>query len=100
MGHVMGFTAKSPSAGHATTVAATVLAPISWGTTYVTITQLLPDGRPLLVAAMRVVPAGLVLLIAGTIVSRWRPRGAEWWQTALLSIFNFGIFFPLLIAAV
>lgn len=78
----------------------TVLAPIAWGTSYVTITELLPDGRPLLVAAMRVVPAGVVLLIAGTIVSRWRPRGAEWWQTSTLALFNFGIFFPLLIVAV
>ena len=30
----------------------TVLAPVAWGTTYVTITQLLPAGRPLLVAAI------------------------------------------------
>ncbi|MEO8693728.1 MAG: EamA family transporter [Acidimicrobiales bacterium] len=96
----MDFATKSTSGARGSTVAATVLAPITWGTTYVTITELLPDGRPLLVASMRVVPAGLVLLIAGTLVSRWRPRGAEWWQTAMLSVFNFGIFFPLLIAAV
>lgn len=95
----MGRKSNSRSAG-AWPVATTMLAPITWGTTYVTITELLPDGRPLFVAAMRVVPAGLVLLIAGTIASRWRPRGSEWWQTALLSVFNFGIFFPLLIAAV
>jgi probable blue pigment (indigoidine) exporter len=78
----------------------TALAPIAWGTTYVTITELLPAGRPLLVATMRVVPAGLVLLIAGTVVSRWRPRGADWWRTATLAVFNFGFFFPLLSAAV
>lgn len=95
----MGRKSNSRSAG-AWPAATTMLAPITWGTTYVTITELLPDGRPLFVAAMRVVPAGLVLLIAGTIASRWRPRGSEWWQTALLSVFNFGIFFPLLIAAV
>ena len=40
----------------------TALAPVSWGTTYVVVTELLPDGRPLLVAAARVVPAGLVLV--------------------------------------
>jgi probable blue pigment (indigoidine) exporter len=79
---------------------ATVLAPISWGTTYVTVTELLPDDRPLLVAAMRVVPSGVVLLIAGALTSRWRPRGAEWWRSGLLATFNFGLFFPLLIVAV
>ena len=39
-----------------------MLAPIAWGTTYVTVTELLPDDRPLLVATMRVIPAGIVLL--------------------------------------
>jgi probable blue pigment (indigoidine) exporter len=82
------------------TAGATVLAPISWGTSYLTITELLPDGRPLLVATMRVVPSGLVLLAAGAVASRWRPRGAEWWRTGVLALFNFGIFFPLLVAAV
>ena len=47
---------------------ATVLAPIAWGTTYVTVTQLLPAGRPLLVAAMRVLPAGVLLVAAGRLV--------------------------------
>ncbi len=79
---------------------ATVLAPIAWGTTYVTITELLPGGRPLLVGATRVVPSGLVLLIAGAVASRWRPRGIEWWCTGMLAVFNFGIFFPMLVAAV
>lgn len=78
----------------------TALAPIAWGTTYVTTTELLPAGRPLLVATMRVVPASLVLLIVGMISSRWRPRGADWWRTATLAVFNFGFFFPLLSAAV
>src|SRR5262245_11220789 len=81
-------------------VGGTLLAPISWGTTYVTVTQLLPAGRPLLVATTRVVPAGVALLLAGVVTSRWRPRGKEWGRTALLAIFNMGIFFPLLIVAV
>jgi probable blue pigment (indigoidine) exporter len=78
----------------------TVLAPISWGTTYVTITEFLPPDRPLLVAAMRVVPAGTVLLATALLASRWRPRGVEWFHLASLALFNFGIFFPLLITAV
>ena len=53
----------------------TVLAPVSWGTTYVTITELLPDGRPLLVALVRVAPAGLVLVALSAIVAR-RVRSA------------------------
>jgi probable blue pigment (indigoidine) exporter len=84
----------------ARTAGATLLAPISWGTSYITITELLPAGRPLLVATMRVVPAGLVLLLAGTRLSPWRPRGAGWWRTGILAVFNFGIFFPLLAVAV
>jgi probable blue pigment (indigoidine) exporter len=83
-----------------TTAASTVLAPIAWGTTYVTITELLPEGRPLFVALVRVLPAGLVLLALGTFVSRWRPHGPEWGRTAALAVCNFGLFFPLLFVAV
>lgn len=80
--------------------AVTVLAPIAWGTTYVTVTELLPDGRPLFVAAIRVLPAGLVLLFAGRLQSSWRPRGREWGTTALLALCNFALFFPLLVVGV
>jgi probable blue pigment (indigoidine) exporter len=41
---------------------ATGLAPAIWGTTYLTTTQLLPTGRPLLAAVLRALPAGLVLI--------------------------------------
>jgi probable blue pigment (indigoidine) exporter len=78
----------------------TVLAPISWGTTYVTITEFAPDGRPLLVAAARVLPASAVLLLVGSIRQPARPRGRDWWRTAALAVCNFGAFFPLLIVAV
>lgn len=86
--------------GNGWTAALTVLAPISWGTTAVTVTELLPDGRPLLIATMRVVPAGILLAVAGTIAARWRPRGPEWRRIAALSLVNFGLFFPLLVVAV
>jgi probable blue pigment (indigoidine) exporter len=49
---------------------------------------------------MRVVPAGVMLVAVGAFVSRWRPRGAEWWRTGLQAVFNFGLFFPLLVVAV
>ena len=78
----------------------TLLAPISWGTTYIVTTELLPGGQPLTVAALRVLPAGLLLIAVGTVRSRWRPRGrAEWRRHALIALFNFALFFPLLIAA-
>lgn len=78
----------------------TLLAPIAWGTTYVTITELLPPDRPLLVATMRVLPAGLLLVLIGMLRGERRPRGRQWIPTLALSLFNFGLFFPLLIVAV
>ena len=78
----------------------TLLAPISWGTTYVVVAELLPDSQPMFVAAMRVLPAGLLLVLLGRRISTWRPQGAEWGRTALLAACNFGIFFPLLFGAV
>ena len=101
---------SSTATAPAWTALTTVLAPLAWGTTYVTVTELLPAGRPLFVAAMRVVPAGVVLVLVsialarrqgrGASAPRWRPEGAEWGRTAVLSITNFGLFFPLLVVAV
>jgi probable blue pigment (indigoidine) exporter len=90
----------SPSSSYRLTLAATVLAPVSWGTTYVTITEFLPSGRPFLLAAVRVLPAGLLLMATGFLGSGWRPHGGEWVRTAWLALFNFGLFFPLLIVAI
>ena len=78
----------------------TLLAPISWGTTYVTVAKLLPPDRPFFVAALRVLPAGVVLASIGVLNSRWRPTGRQWAHTAVLAVFNFAIFFPLLITAI
>jgi probable blue pigment (indigoidine) exporter len=91
---------KGQGAPGASIALTTVLAPIAWGTTYVTITKLLPADRPLLVAAMRVVPAAIAVLVVARIVSPWRPRGHDWWRTGVLALFNFGLFFPLLAVAV
>ena len=68
-------TRESSSHARALTAGLTLLAPLAWGTTYVTVTELLPDGRPLLVASMRVVPAGLMLLVAGANRSEERRVG-------------------------
>ncbi|MEV0528096.1 EamA family transporter [Streptomyces sp. NPDC050439] len=68
------------------------IGPATWGTTYVTTTELLPADRPLLAAALRALPAGLILLA----ITRRLPRGDWWWKTAVLGLLNFGAFFPLL----
>lgn len=78
----------------------TLLAPIAWGTTYVTVTELLPEWGSLWVPVIRVLPAGLVIVGATLLHSRWRPRGAAWRRLSALAITNFAVFFPLLIVAV
>ncbi|WP_405613916.1 EamA family transporter [Streptomyces sp. NBC_00076] len=74
------------------TVLLTALAPISWGTTYAVTTELLPPDRPLFTAALRALPAGLVLLA----LARVLPRGVWWGKAAVLGALNIGAFFPLL----
>jgi probable blue pigment (indigoidine) exporter len=66
----------------------TALAPVSWGTTYVVTTSLLPQ-RPLLDAALRALPAGAVLIA----LSRWRPPRRWWPRLGLLAACNIGVFF-------
>jgi probable blue pigment (indigoidine) exporter len=73
----------------------TALTPITWGTTYLVTTQLLPAGRPLLAAVLRALPAGLLLAA----VTRIRPRGVWWARAALLGTLNIGAFFLLLFTA-
>ncbi|MFD3652360.1 EamA family transporter [Streptomyces sp. NPDC058620] len=68
------------------------IGPATWGTTYVTTTELLPPDRPLLAAALRALPAGLILLA----LTRRLPRGDWWWKATVLGMLNFGAFFPLL----
>lgn len=83
-----------------TDVASTLLAPVAWGTTYLTVTELLAGQGPLLVAAGRVAPAGLVLLLAARRLGWWMPTGREWGRTVALALANFGVFFPLLTIAI
>jgi len=85
----------SSSTGTARDLLLSVLAPASWGTTYVVTSQLLPDHRPMLAATMRALPAGLILLA----FVRRLPKGSWWWKTAVLGTLNFGAFFPLLFFA-
>jgi probable blue pigment (indigoidine) exporter len=73
----------------------TAIAPLTWGTTYAVTTELLPPDKPLLAAAVRALPAGLLLLA----VTRRLPQGAWWWKAALLGTLNIGVFFALLFIA-
>ncbi|WP_225832114.1 EamA family transporter [Streptomyces sp. NK08204] len=76
-------------------IAATALAPVSWGTTYAVTTQFLPPDRPLFTALVRALPAGLLLLS----LTRVLPRGTWWLKAAVLGALNIGAFFPLLFVA-
>lgn len=73
----------------------TALAPISWGTTYVVATELLPPGHPLLVASMRSLPIGLLLVIG----LRKLPKGIWWLRMLILGGLNIGVFQALLFVA-
>jgi probable blue pigment (indigoidine) exporter len=79
----------------AAVVTLTALAPVSWGSTYVVATELLPPDRPLFTGLMRALPAGLALLA----LTRTLPRGVWWWKSAVLGALNIGAFFPLLFLA-
>jgi len=77
------------------TLLLTALAPISWGTTYLVTTELLPPGHPLFAGLMRALPAGLLAIAIG----RRLPSGGWWVKAAVLGILNIGAFFPLLFLA-
>ncbi|NUS78750.1 MAG: EamA family transporter [Streptomyces sp.] len=76
-------------------VALTAVAPVAWGTNYYVTHEFLPTDRPLYGAALRALPAGLVLLA----LARRRPRGVWWWRSAVLGLLNVSVFFVLVYAA-
>lgn len=76
-------------------VAITAVAPIAWGATYVVTRHLLPPDAPLWGAALRALPAGLLLWA----IARRRARGSWWWRAPVLGLLNFGAFFVLVYLA-
>ncbi|WP_169333851.1 EamA family transporter [Nocardia pneumoniae] len=86
---------RGASEGNLSRVVLTAIAPVSWGTTYVVITELLPPGHPLFAAVMRALPAGLIALA----VTRILPRGGWWWKAAVLGVLNIGLLNALLFIA-
>ena len=73
-------------------MALAAVAPVTWGSTYLTTATWLPPDRPLFAATVRALPTGLLLLL----FLRRLPTGIWWWRAAALGLTNIGMFFPLL----
>ena len=73
----------------------TAIAPTLWGTTYSVTTELLPPDRPFFAAFLRLLPAGIILVL----LSRHFPKRYEWQRIIILAILNFAIFHVLLFVA-
>lgn len=73
----------------------TAIAPTLWGTTYFITTELLPPDRPFIAACLRLLPAGIILVL----ISRHLPHRSEWLHIVILAILNFAIFHVLLFTA-
>lgn len=73
----------------------TAVAPVAWGSMYVVTHRALPADAPLWGAALRALPAAIVLLL----VVRRLPTGAWWWRSAVLGVLNVGAFFLLVYVA-
>ncbi|KFX07617.1 ABC transporter permease [Pectobacterium betavasculorum] len=73
----------------------TALAPAIWGSTYIVTSELLPPDRPFTAALIRVLPAGLLLLL----FTRVFPARRDWWRVVVLSALNIGVFQALLFVA-
>lgn len=74
------------------TLLATILVPCLWGSTYIVFTQTLPVDHPLLVGALRALPAGLLLMLLGPGL----PPRDKLLPLAALGFANIGLFFALL----
>lgn len=80
---------------HWRALAVTAYAPVVWGSTYFVTSQSLPADSPLWGAALRALPAAVVLML----VVRRLPRGDWWWKSLVLGMLNVGAFFVLLYIA-
>lgn len=78
-----------------TDILLTALAPAVWGSSYLVTTELMPAGYPVTVAALRALPAGLLLLA----LTRSLPPRAWLGRIFLLGSFNFALFWVLLFLA-
>ncbi|UAB88234.1 EamA family transporter [Ruegeria sp. SCSIO 43209] len=80
---------------HHVDIALTAIAPLIWGSTYYVTTEFLPAGYPITMAALRALPAGLLLLV----LARQLPQGIWWIRAFVLGALNFTVFWTLLFVA-
>lgn len=80
---------------HQLDIALTAIAPLVWGSTYYVTTEFLPEGYPVTMAALRALPAGLMLLV----LARQLPQGIWWMRAFILGALNFTLFWALLFVA-
>lgn len=73
----------------------TALSPLIWGSTYIVATTFLHGLDPLLVSALRALPAGILLLA----LTRQLPRGIWWLRVFVLGALNFAFFWWMLFVA-
>lgn len=73
----------------------TAIAPVIWGTTYFVTTEFLPPGYPITVAALRALPAGLLLFA----FTRKLPDPLWWGRVFLLGALNITVFLICLFVA-
>ncbi|MEU5327929.1 DMT family transporter [Streptomyces parvus] len=81
--------------GNARWALTTAVAPVAWGATYFVTREFLPAGNPLYGAAIRALPAGLLLLA----VCRKLPHGTWWVKSLILGALNMSGFFALVYVA-
>lgn len=73
----------------------TAIAPMIWGSTYIITSEFLPSDRPFTSAFIRVLPAGILLIL----FTREFPSRQNWWHLFILAALNIGIFQALLFIA-
>ena len=73
----------------------TAIAPAIWGSTYIVTSEFLPPDRPFTAALIRVLPAGILLIL----FARQFPSSKDFWKLIVLSAPNIGLFQALLFVA-
>jgi probable blue pigment (indigoidine) exporter len=86
---------RSPSLTRTRDILLTAVAPAVWGSTYLVTTETLPPDYPITVAALRALPAGLLLLA----VTRCLPPRDWLLRVFALGALNFAVFWILLFVA-
>jgi len=76
-------------------LATTAIAPVIWGSTYLVTTEFLPGFSPMIVAMLRALPAGLILMM----IVRELPSGIWWLRAFVLGALNISIFLGMLFVA-